>query len=63
MKESKSALELIQCAILGNADQKQIRTQLLTRKLELLKHKLDDEEMKHDLASLDMEADSNEMQS
>jgi len=45
--ERKSALELIQCAIqFGTESQKQMGTQLLTQKLEMLKQKLDDEQMK-----------------
>jgi hypothetical protein len=54
-KESKrkSALELIQCAIqFGTESQKQMGTQLLMQKLEMLKQKLDDEQMKQDLDSL-----------
>jgi hypothetical protein len=51
--ERKSALELIQCAIqFGTESQKQMGTQLLTQKLEMLKQKLDDEQMKQDLDSL-----------
>ena len=47
------ALELIQCAIqFGTESQKQMGTQLLTQKLEMLKQKLDDEQMKQDLDSL-----------
>jgi hypothetical protein len=47
--ERKLALELIQCAIqFGTASQKQMGTQLLTQKLEMLKQKLDDEQMKHE---------------
>jgi hypothetical protein len=45
--ERKSACELIQCAIqFGTESQKQMGTQLLTQKLEMLKQKLDDEQMK-----------------
>jgi hypothetical protein len=45
--ERKSGLELIQCAIqFGTESQKQMGTQLLTQKLEMLKQKLDDEQMK-----------------
>ncbi len=51
--ERKSALELIQCSIqFGTESQKQMGTQLLTQKLEMLKQKLDDEQMKQDLDSL-----------
>ena len=51
--ERKSELELIQCAIqFGTESQKQMGTQLLTQKLEMLKQKLDDEQMKQDLDSL-----------
>ena len=51
--ERKSALELLQCAIqFGAESQKQMGTQLLTQKLEMLKQKLDDEQMKQDLDSL-----------
>jgi hypothetical protein len=55
-----SAFEIIQCAIqFGNADQKEKGTQLRTQELGLLKQKLVDEQMKHDLASLDMGEDVN----
>jgi hypothetical protein len=45
--ERKAALELIQCAIqYGNESQKQLGTQLLTQKLEMLQQKLNDEQNK-----------------
>jgi hypothetical protein len=51
--ERELALELIQCAIqFGTESQKQMDTQQLTQKLEMLKQKLDDEQMKQDLESL-----------
>ncbi len=51
--ERKLALELIPCAIqFGTESQKQMGTQLLTQKLEILKQKLDDEQLKQDLDSL-----------
>jgi len=51
--ERKAALELIQCAIqYGNNSQKQMGTQLLTQKLEVLKWKLDDEQFDQDLDTL-----------
>jgi hypothetical protein len=50
----------VQCAIqFGNAAQKEMGTQLLSQKLKLLKQKLDDEQMKHDLASLGKGEDVN----
>jgi hypothetical protein len=58
--ENKNVLEIIQCAIqFGNSDQKVMGTQLLTQKLRILKQKLDEEQMKYDLASLDMGEDVN----
>jgi hypothetical protein len=51
--ERKAALELIQCAIqYGNESQKQLGTQLLTQKLEMLQQKLNDEQIEQDLDSL-----------
>jgi hypothetical protein len=51
--ERKLALELIPCTIqFGTESQKQMGTQLLTQKLEILKQKLDDEQLKQDLDSL-----------
>jgi hypothetical protein len=48
--ERKSALELIQCAIQFGTES--MGTQLLTQKLEMLKQKLNDEQMNQDLDSL-----------
>jgi hypothetical protein len=57
--ERKLARKLIQCTIqFGTASQKQMGTQL-TQKLEMLKQKLDDEQMKQDLDSLGIGEDIN----
>jgi hypothetical protein len=58
--KKKSALEVAQCTIqFGNAAEKEMGTQLLSQKLGLLKQMLDDEQMKHDLASLGIREDVN----
>jgi hypothetical protein len=57
----KSVLELIQCAVqYGAGSRKQMGTQLLTQKLEMLKQKLDDEQMEQHLYSLGIEEEIKE---